>query len=274
MNLPYVKNSQNLEPKHRSKDTKSKPSLPSRTYPVRSDDKSDQEGIPGRSLRARNRYAKGELSSSAKPASDRPNRAARRLAQYGPGDTPPRSSSSKLDVEKRRYSKPTGRSQAPTLWRADNAQYRPTAPRRLENSRDQSREYPDHHPSVISHSGNDNTNYLSHLSQGENSFAKRSRLEGRTTSDVPLAIPYTTPASEFLYGTSVVNAALKYSRRRFYKLYLYTGPDRVNTSQDTAMERLAKSKGVEVKQVHNEWLRILDKMSAGRPHNVCTYSIF
>ena len=83
----------------------------------------------------------------------------------------------------------------------------------------------------------------------------------------PLSIPYTTPASEFLYGTSVVTAALKSDRRKLYKLYLYNGENRENVSQDMGIRKLALSRSVEVSKVQGDWLRMMDKMSAGRPHN-------
>ena len=90
-------------------------------------------------------------------------------------------------------------------------------------------------------------------------------------TDVPITVPYTTPASEFLYGTSVVSAALKFSQRKLYKFYSYSAADRANDGQDQALRNLARSKGVEVRRVEGEWLRILDKMSTGRPHNVFIY---
>ena len=83
----------------------------------------------------------------------------------------------------------------------------------------------------------------------------------------PLSIPYTTPASEFLYGTSVITAALKSGRRKMYQLYLYDGENRANAAQDTVMRKLALSQGVEVSRVQGDWLRMMDKMSGGRPHN-------
>ena len=87
----------------------------------------------------------------------------------------------------------------------------------------------------------------------------------------PASIPYTTPASKFLYGTSVVLAALKSSRRKLYKAYVYCGEDREATSQNTAVRKLALSRGVQVVNVEGPlWARFLDKMSAGRPHNVCS----
>ena len=88
-------------------------------------------------------------------------------------------------------------------------------------------------------------------------------------SRAPLVIPYTTPASEFLYGTSVVTAALLYPRRKLYKLYIYDGDNREARDQDMSIRRLALERGVVVERVKGDWLRIMDKMSTGRPHNVC-----
>jgi 21S rRNA (GM2251-2'-O)-methyltransferase len=89
-------------------------------------------------------------------------------------------------------------------------------------------------------------------------------------SRIPLSIPYTTPASEFLYGTSVVEAALssrREPRRKLYKLYIYNGENREDPDQDARLERLARRSGVDVVRAGNDWLRVMDKMSAGRPHN-------
>jgi 21S rRNA (GM2251-2'-O)-methyltransferase len=86
----------------------------------------------------------------------------------------------------------------------------------------------------------------------------------------PLTIPYTTPASEFLYGTSVVEAALlsrRNPRRKLYKLYIYSGENRENADRDAAMERLAKRNDVSIVQVDQNGIRLMDKMSGGRPHN-------
>ncbi|RFU29889.1 hypothetical protein B7463_g6438, partial [Scytalidium lignicola] len=87
---------------------------------------------------------------------------------------------------------------------------------------------------------------------------------------IPLSIPYTTTASEFLYGTSVVEAALKshrVPRRKLYKLYVYTGENRDKIDRDIAIEHLARRNGVEVVHAGPDWLRLMDKMSRGRPHN-------
>ena len=87
-------------------------------------------------------------------------------------------------------------------------------------------------------------------------------------SSAPLAIPYTTPASDFLYGHSVVTSALRSSRRKFYKLYLYNGDQTESRGQDREVRKLALAANVEVTRVGNDWLKVMDKMSGGRPHNV------
>lgn len=96
----------------------------------------------------------------------------------------------------------------------------------------------------------------------------------RVKTNPPQGIPYTTPASEFLYGTSVIIAALKSSRRKFYKLYIYSGENREAGTRDAAVGKLGLAAGVEVINVEGEWLRLMDKMSNGRPHNVSCSIIF
>ncbi len=100
------------------------------------------------------------------------------------------------------------------------------------------------------------TNHTSH---------ERERL-----SDAPVSIPYTTPASEFLYGTSVVSAALKAERRKLYKLYIYDGDKREVAARDSAIYKLGLQAHVKPQYVGGDWIRMLDKMSTGRPHNVST----
>ena len=102
--------------------------------------------------------------------------------------------------------------------------------------------------------------------KARNSIDKTTK-DGHKRQNDPVSIPYTTPASEFLYGTSVVRAALTAQRRKCYKLYIYTGENRVDLAQDRELRLLAKDLGIEVRQVRGDWLRIMDKMSKGRPHN-------
>ncbi|KAI9882552.1 MAG: 37S ribosomal protein S24, mitochondrial [Watsoniomyces obsoletus] len=80
-----------------------------------------------------------------------------------------------------------------------------------------------------------------------------------------MPIPYTTAASQFLYGRSVVLAALRSQRRQIYKLYIIPEDDRGKTDSDDYMiMQLAKWGGIEIVRADRE---LLNKMSKGRPHN-------
>ncbi|CAK7267947.1 hypothetical protein SEPCBS119000_002806 [Sporothrix epigloea] len=106
---------------------------------------------------------------------------------------------------------------------------------------------------------------------GQDTSRLSRRSESTKSPPVPLAISYTTAASQFLYGRSVVEAAIRSARRRLYKLYIYNGANSSSTSQDQQkgrlIEQLAMRRGIAVQQVDERWQRLLDKMSKGRPHN-------
>lgn len=88
--------------------------------------------------------------------------------------------------------------------------------------------------------------------------------------DPPLAVPYTHAASQFLYGTFAVHAALEAGRRKFYKLYIWCGKDGTIQDDDPhtgQIVRMARSQNVPIVRVAWKWDRMLDKMSDGRPHN-------
>lgn len=88
--------------------------------------------------------------------------------------------------------------------------------------------------------------------------------------DLPVRVHHTTAASQFLYGRSVVEAALKSSGRKVYVLYIYAGEDRQNLSQDIHLEKLAMAKDIRVQKIRDkDGLRSMDKMAGGRPHNGC-----
>lgn len=86
---------------------------------------------------------------------------------------------------------------------------------------------------------------------------------------VPSSIPYTTPASEFIYGTNAVEAALRCRRRQLYKLYIYQAADEELSPAKISIRKMALLNNVLVKMAFAEWDKLLDKMSAGRPHNGC-----
>lgn len=81
-----------------------------------------------------------------------------------------------------------------------------------------------------------------------------------------VSIPYTTAASEFLYGLNVVYAALKSRRRSLYTLYLHKRA-KDNASKGFQLLDLATSAGVKVRRVGDDFLPVMDKMTGGRPHN-------
>jgi hypothetical protein len=85
----------------------------------------------------------------------------------------------------------------------------------------------------------------------------------------PISIPYTTAASEFLYGYNPVRAALKAQRRKLYKVYLHPRvASRDGDTEVASIRRLAEEAKVEIVDVNDSWLKVMDKMSDDRPHNV------
>jgi 21S rRNA (GM2251-2'-O)-methyltransferase len=84
---------------------------------------------------------------------------------------------------------------------------------------------------------------------------------------MPMAIKYTTAASQFLYGKSVVRAALEQGRRQLYRLYIYGGENRQDSRDNALITMLANERNVPITIVPNEDQRLMDKMSMGRPHN-------
>ena len=85
-----------------------------------------------------------------------------------------------------------------------------------------------------------------------------------------LSIPYTTSASEFLYGTSVAYAALKMARRKLYKLYIHDKHPGFERKEAFKFQKMARSRGVLVVSLGHDGSRLMDKLAQGRPHNVRT----
>jgi hypothetical protein len=90
----------------------------------------------------------------------------------------------------------------------------------------------------------------------------------------PVSVPYTTAASEFLYGYSVIYAALKANRRKLYTLYLHKRSnsrdrDLENRGEETqGIRELAEERQVKVVEADDKWLPVMDRMADNRPHNV------
>jgi 21S rRNA (GM2251-2'-O)-methyltransferase len=88
---------------------------------------------------------------------------------------------------------------------------------------------------------------------------------GRARQQGIINMPYTTAASQFLYGKSVVKAALLSDRRQLYKLYILEGPSRAPATDP--IWQLAKNRKLSVQSVKERQIVMLQKMSEGRPHN-------
>ncbi|TDZ49513.1 rRNA methyltransferase 1 [Colletotrichum trifolii] len=89
----------------------------------------------------------------------------------------------------------------------------------------------------------------------------------RQPRELAVSIHYTTAASQFLFGRSVVAAALNSSRRKFYNLYVYRSDNKKDTQDDRWIVSMAEKKGVKVNPIDFADQKLMDKKSKGRPHN-------
>lgn len=217
----------------------------------------EREETSGDQFQAPRGFESRRPSSFARPIRKPPNRAERRFMIYGHGDTAPGGiSRSELDVEENG-----------NILKPASKQLRMAAKRRQLGDFSE--------PGLA-----DEHDYVSdkpprRLRPGERDSSSRIHEDPwRVKEDIPLSIPYTTPASEFLYGTSVIFAALTAMRRKMYKLYVYSGENREAGVIQNSIQDLARDRKVEVIKVDGDWLRMMDKLSTGRPHNVCQPASF
>ena len=87
---------------------------------------------------------------------------------------------------------------------------------------------------------------------------------------VPLSVPRSSAASEFLYGTSAVKAALQAGTRKLFKLYIQQEANGTDQREgDSEFLQLARKRGLAVKRLGAlaDDSRLLSKMAQGRPHN-------
>ncbi|KAF5025253.1 hypothetical protein F66182_2719 [Fusarium sp. NRRL 66182] len=117
------------------------------------------------------------------------------------------------------------------------------------------------------HPRQDNARVDRYNDEGDDSVDVFADKRGRKKEMMAMTIKYTTAASQFLYGRSVVKAALEQNRRKLYRLYIYGGENRRDNKDNTIMTRLAQKHGVPITIVPTEEQRLMDKMSMGRPHN-------
>ncbi len=109
------------------------------------------------------------------------------------------------------------------------------------------------------------------LREGTEDRADHAHLESMPAKrhvSVPLSVPRSSAASEFIYGTSAVKAALQAGTRKLYKLYIYQGASGTKQREgDKEFFKLAQKRDLNVKRLGGDELPLLDKMAQGRPHN-------
>lgn len=115
-------------------------------------------------------------------------------------------------------------------------------------------------PAMRSRDSNSHANEAS--STGEEVRGTKERKERKERDHIPMAIPYTTASSQFLYGVNPIVAALRANKRKLYKLHL---KDAERTSDAREIRALAKDAGVPI--TYHRDTNLLDKISEGRPHN-------
>lgn len=86
--------------------------------------------------------------------------------------------------------------------------------------------------------------------------------ESSQRDNVPVAIPYSSAASQWLYGVNTVIAALRGKRRKIYQAIVKKGE---RSSEMDQIMGLARTAGINI-STHDD-TRLLDKLSDGRPHN-------
>lgn len=96
--------------------------------------------------------------------------------------------------------------------------------------------------------------------------SRSSTQSSRDDRDAYVSVPYTTAASEFLYGFNVVVAALTAGRRQMYNVYIHNRAIS-NLSNAKIIRSLCRKAGVNFTDVDNSFLSKMDKMAQGRPHN-------
>lgn len=107
-------------------------------------------------------------------------------------------------------------------------------------------------------------------SPNQRSFPKREEVkaERQQHDNFPVAIPFSTASSQFLYGTNAVLAALRGNRRKIYQLILKKPDKKDPRSELSARHRLvslSREAGATINEQRDN--RLLDRLSAGRPHN-------
>lgn len=195
--------------------------------------------------RAGGRATRSERSDAPRPSrrdldeGDRPQRRQERFDRERPDDRPQRR-------QERTFDRPDDRPSPTSFDRTDRPDHR----RSPRTDRDDRTDQPDRPARPARFTRRDDT---------------ESRPQKPTYRDrAPDSLPYTTAASEFIYGYSSVLAALRANRRQFYALYVNAR----GLNRDILLAR-AKASNLRriTREVGDQYDRAFDKASSGRPHN-------
>ena len=208
-----------------------------------------------RDLRSMNREARGNQTSRSGGREDEQSS----LDRYGSNRDIPQGAARETSQDSFRKSQPSGDHYVPEEERNSNRRQKA----RTEDTEDFDSEVE-----------------MPSLEQRRNKFRparklERSLVDVDTTSKIlttaPAAVPYTTAASIFLWGTFSVQEAIRAGRRTLHTLYIYRGQSiEAPTTPESyqLISKLALSRGCNIKEISGEgWSRLLNKMTASRPHN-------
>lgn len=134
-------------------------------------------------------------------------------------------------------------------------------------------------PKITKAPNKSKTDYMDEKAKVWSEPSKSARRERQSRSDkdeeeIPDAVPYTTAASEFLYGYNSVLAALRARRRQGYKLYIHPkiferemGGEGTESGEKPASELVKLAKDANIPFINEFRTALLNQMSGDRPHN-------
>ncbi len=245
-------------------------------------DETRGKGVRDRENRSSHVRSQGRRSDYPKRSFDRSERTQERELRDGDGRSSYRESQGPRSSYQKR---PYARSEVASSQGREHEASRSTYPRREPQTRGndyqrraphRSEMRPDKEPEEETRPSKYRREPHTHRNGDQRRASPRSETSPKDSQDSqslsrhigPIPIPYTTAESQFLYGRSVVLAALRSRRRRIYQLFVVPEEERGKTDSDDYMVvQLAKSGGVQLVRADRD---LLSKMSKGRPHNVCT----
>lgn len=232
------------------------PSWRSKSQPI-----DDFENVPRNGFQSRNKGKEERTSPAAYQTKDD------RSNQFGRDSwNETRVSDRRRDDSKRKTSLGSREDQFESSVRSLRSQDEPRSEARAYRSEDNYVDPPRYRSKDLEEGGKD---IFESVEVDDDSAATDDALKVRRLKvwEPPVVVPYTTAASQFLYGTSTVEAAIQANRRKFYKLYIYKGSNRQNTDKDDEIADMAQKRRIQIEYMDETGLTMINKMSNSRAHN-------